>query len=282
MFQHILVPVDGSDDSWVALEQAIQFAKREKSVIYGLFVADARLLDAPYMVSMYTYDYVLSTDPAAVEAALRAGKRLEERGKHILEKLRNRCQKDSVPVETEQVEGVVSQLILTRARQADLLVMGRHGEGARWAGPMLGSTFEAVVRHSPTPVLATQSKVRATSRILLAYDGSDRSKDALNLAADLALQDNLPIVLLTVDDGHSSRKEAHQQAKSLLAEKDLTVNPILWGGHAAEEILRAARVENCDLIVIGAYGHSKFLKIFFGSAVDEVVRGATCPVLICR
>ncbi len=282
MFKNILVPVDGSDDSWVALEQAIQLADSKESVIHGLFVADSRLLDAPYLVSMYTYDYVLSTDPAAVEAAMKAGEHLKERGEKILETFRQRCQRAGVQAQTTQVEGSVSQIILNRAQKADLLVMGRHGEGARWAGLMLGSTFETVVRHSPIPVLAAQSETRRTTRILLAFDGSQRSKDALNLAVDMASKQALPIVLLTVDDGHKDGKKAHQAAEDLLRKKNITVNPIFWKGHPAEEILRAARVENCNLIVMGAYGHSKFLEIFYGNTAEEVVRGATCPVLVYR
>jgi nucleotide-binding universal stress UspA family protein len=42
MFNQILVPVDGSDHSWNALEQAIEVAKEEGSTIHGLFVTDAR------------------------------------------------------------------------------------------------------------------------------------------------------------------------------------------------------------------------------------------------
>ena len=282
MFQHILVPVDGSADSWVALEQAIQIAGQDESVIYGLFVADVRLIDAPYITSMYAYDLLPASDPAAIEVAVEASKRLAERGERVLARVTERCQQAGVQVQTEQVEGMVSQTILDHARQADLIVMGQRGEGARWAGPLLGSTFEAVVRHAPVPVLTTQAEVRPTTRLLVAFDGSDRARDGLDIAACWAAERNLPIVLLTVDDGHPGREQAHEQAQDLLRKQNLAVNPLFWKGHPAEQILRAARVEDCDLIVMGAYGHSKFLEVFFGSTVDEVMHGATCPLLICR
>jgi len=282
MFQNILVPVDGSHDSWVALEQAIQVAKQEQGIIHGLFVADIRLIEAPYMTSMYSYDMFPAYDPTAVEESLEARKRLEERGKKVLAKVTDRCEKAEIQVQTEQVEGNVSHVILNRALQADLIVMGRHGEGARWSGPLLGSTFEAVVRHAPVPILASQAEVRPTTRLLVAFDGSERSQDGLNIATRWATERKLPIVLLTVDDGHPGREEAYDEARDSLRKQDLEVTPLFSEGHPAEQILHSARVEDCDLIVMGAYGHSKFLEIFFGSTVDEVMRGATCPLLICR
>lgn len=282
MFQHILVPVDGSDDSWVALEQAIEIAGQEKGVIYGLFVADVRLIDAPYITSMYAYGLVPVSNPSAMEMAVEAGKRLAERGEQVLARVMERCQQADVQVRTDQIEGRVSQTILDYAQKMDLIVMGRRGEGARWAGPLLGSTFEAVVRHAPAPVLATQAEVRPTTRMLVAFDGSDRARDGLDIAARWAAERNLPIVLLTVDDGHPGREQAHEQAIALLREQNLPVTPLFWKGHAAEQILRAAQVEECDLIVMGAYGHTKFLETLFGSTVDDVMRGAICPLLICR
>lgn len=221
VFQHILAPVDGSDDSWVALEQAIQVARQEKGVIQGLFVADVRLIEAPYLASMYSYDLVPAYESASMKAAIEASKRLEGRGEQILAEASERCRTAGVPCQTEQVEGKISEVILERARQADLIVMGRHGEGARWAGPLLGSTFEAVVRYAPAPVLATQAEVRPTTRLLVAFDGSDRARDGLDIAARWAAERNLPIVLLTVDDGHPGREQAHKQAQALLQKQKL-------------------------------------------------------------
>lgn len=283
MFEHILVLVDGSDDSWIALDQAIEIAKEENSTIHGLFVADVRLIEAPYWTAMSPDARALDIDPALTRLAVEARKRLKERSEGVLTQLAKRCQQAGVPHQTEYIEGIVSRIILDRAGQADLIVMGRHGEGARWAGPLLGSTFEAVVRHAPVPVLATtQAEAHPTTRLLVAFDGSDRAQDGLNIAARLAAERDLPIVLLTVDDGHPGREQAHKLAADLLRGQNLVVTPLFWKGHPAEQILRATRVEDCDLIVMGAYGHSKFLETFFGSTVDEVMRGATCPVLICR
>lgn len=282
MFERILVPVDGSTDSWVALEQAILIAHEGEHEIYGLFVVDIRLIEAPYITSLYSDNFTPSINPAAVEMSIEVSQRLEARAQTVLTQLKDRCTDAGIRVQAEKVDGLSSQIILARAQEADLIVMGRRGEGARWAGPLLGSTFEAVVRHVPIPVIATQAEIRPTTRILVAYDGSEISRGGLAIAKEMAVERGLSIVLLTVDDGHPGRKEAHEFGRVFLLDQELNVKPLFYKGHPAEEILDVARTEGCDLIILGAYGHSRFLEIFFGSSVDEVIHEATCPLLICR
>lgn len=50
----------------------------------------------------------------------------------------------------------------------------------------------------------------------MVFDGSDRARDSLDIAARWAVKRDLPIVLLTVDDGHPGREQAHEQAQDLL------------------------------------------------------------------
>ena len=150
MFDHILVPIDGSTDSWIALEQAIEIAKEENGMILGLFVADARLVDAPYWAATPPDETIPEVDPVKTQIALKIGRLVSERGREVLAQFDERCAEANVYSTTEYVEGVPERVILDRTRRSDLVVLGRRGEGGRWSGPQLGSTFEAVVRHATT------------------------------------------------------------------------------------------------------------------------------------
>lgn len=283
MFTKILVPVDGSEDSWAALAQALEIAKEENSTIHGLFVADVRLIEAPYFMTPMMDMGMPVVDPGSMELALDAGRRLSERGHSVLTELAERCQQSGVVCQPEYAEGVVSQTIIDRAQDVDLVVMGRHGEGVRWAGPMFGSIFEAVVRHAAAPVMAAQAEVHTIKRILLPYDDSDTSKQALQVAINLVKKrDDRSLVLLTVDDGHHQREHQHERGKATLRAAGVLFHALFWKGQTAEQILSAARVEDCDLIVMGAYGHTHFMEMLFGSTADEVMRGAICPLILCR
>ncbi len=283
MFQKILVPMDGSDHAWAALEQAIAIAQEENGAIHALFIIDARLLEAPYYVGTDPTELYPDISPLLTAQAMEAEKQLHVRGNEILERVKAHCQEAGVVCKTELGEDIVSSLILKRAQDADLIVMGERGEGAKWAGPLLGSTFEAVVRHAPAPVLATRDQPRSLKRLLVAFDGSERSWDALEIGEHLISEQQRELLLLTVDDGHVGREEAFQQAVDKLAERGMEVpHRLVEGGHPAQKIVETAEQEEIDLIIMGAYGHSRFLKIFFGSTVDDVLHSAPCPILICR
>jgi universal stress protein A len=60
------------------------------------------------------------------------------------------------------------------------------------------------------------------------------------------------------------------------------VHERLARGKAAAEIIRIAREDRIDLVVIGTHGRGGLSHALFGSTTERVVRKAPCPVLICR
>ena len=60
------------------------------------------------------------------------------------------------------------------------------------------------------------------------------------------------------------------------------VKALLREGHVVEEILKATRGVEFNLIVMGARGISRIKEILMGSVSDGVTRHAPCPVLIVK
>ena len=283
MFDTILVPIDGSSESWVAVDHAISLAQEESAKLLGLFIADERVIYAPCWSAAAMMDSLSpDCDPVMLEQAEIMREQIRQQGEKALKDLRQRSQVAGVQVETYFETGSVSQIILTYANDVDLIVMGRRGMGGRWRGPLLGSTFEAVARHAPVPVLATVSDPRPLNTLLVAYDGSDRAKQALEIALHLAKEKDRRLVILTVDDGHNDRPAASFEAAVQAKEQGVDAKRLLVKGHAAEKILRTAEEENADLILMGAYGRSRFLASILGSTVDDVIHNATVPVMVCH
>lgn len=54
---------------------------------------------------------------------------------------------------------------------------------------------------------------------------------------------------------------------------------VLWGEPAAE-IVRHAREERCDLLVLGTHGRSGVARVVLGSVAERVARQSPCPVLV--
>ncbi|WP_137286159.1 universal stress protein [Halorussus salinisoli] len=143
MYDRILVPADGSDQSERAFEQALELARTYDAEIHVLNVVDVSALAGEF-------DAVNVVD------------QLEESGRKITQKLRERAEDAGIDrVQTEVVEGVPYETILDYAdgNDVDLVVMGTHGRTGldRY---LLGSVTERVVRKSDVPVLT----VRGSSR----------------------------------------------------------------------------------------------------------------------
>jgi len=60
------------------------------------------------------------------------------------------------------------------------------------------------------------------------------------------------------------------------------VETLLREGHKVQEILKVARDNKFDLIVMGARGISKIREMLLGSVSDGVIRNAPCPVLVTK
>ncbi len=135
-------------------------------------------------------------------------------------------------------------------------------------------------------------------KILLAYDGSDPSKKALDAAIDLAGKYQAELYVLTVaqppDFGEDVETEAiiensrsyHERtltpAKDLVATSGVKAQFEVAVGHPAEQIIYHADHCQADLIVLGHRGKSLFRRLLLGSVSKQVVQYAERTVLVVR
>ncbi len=66
------------------------------------------------------------------------------------------------------------------------------------------------------------------------------------------------------------------------SDPQIRVEHRLTEGDPAEEVLRLSQALRCDLIVVGTHGRSGLGRILLGSVAEEVLRKATCPVLVVK
>ncbi len=136
--------------------------------------------------------------------------------------------------------------------------------------------------------------------ILLAYDGSDHARKALDIAADLARQYGSKLFLVhtyvplpnylgaayyqeVLLKQMEAAQQILQQAETLLGQiPGLEVEAELLEGSPAEVILHVAEARKPDLIVMGTRGLSQMRGLLLGSQSQKVVSHAQCPVLLVR
>ena len=132
--------------------------------------------------------------------------------------------------------------------------------------------------------------------ILFPTDFSDHSERALELARALARDYGARLVLLHVAAPPELASEAalvfrvwFEQAelkrklrRLVAAHANLRPEHCFEQGDAAAEILRVAREERADLIVMGTHGRTGLGRLLMGSVAEQVLRRAPCPVLTVK
>ena len=295
-FKHILATTDMSEASRPALIYASAFASGYDANLALLHVVptfDAiqmppgTLGDAVQMVYPASRDEVLATMQRHVESAGLASASL-----YLMAEAGD-------PVDT-----IVDQAV---SIPADVIVMGTH----RRSGLnrlLYGSVTEHVLHRAPCPVLtvpahspSAPSGARFT-RILCAMDFSPAAMQALGFALELGRRSRgLVMVQHAVElPDEEPRVHAHfnvaeyrtylledarARLNELLASEDcanVDVQPVVSAGRSYREILKEAEARAADLIVMGAHGRGGLGHALTGSATNQVMRAAACPVLTVR
>lgn len=202
-----------------------------------------------------------------------------EQGKLMLEAARERVV--ALGVNNPQERQRHGDLVDTLAGLEDemrLLVIGKQGEENEGIGARLGDNVERVIRAVHRPILVAAGEFREPKTILLAYDGSDTTRKGVNMLADSPLFKGLDCHLVTVgsrevDQAWAAEKleTAGHQVTTAVLEGD--VEPVL---HEYQQSRRA------DLVVMGAYGHSRIREFFVGSTTNKMIREASVPHLLLR
>jgi len=152
-------------------------------------------------------------------------------------------------------------------------------------------------------------------KILVPVDGSDHSLRALETAIQVAKKfkgkltllhvysvavrpvvipepttlSPPPITVITSAEVSGVAEAAREAAMRILKDGEekakaagLDVEVMLKEGNASQEILKAVKEGNFSLVAMGARGISKLKEILVGSVSDDVMRNASCPVLIVK
>ena len=277
MIKHILVPTDGSEQAVRGVRYAIAVAKQYKAKIYGLHVIDLKLLEGPILRDVSAS---LGTAPYANYEG-NISMILEERGKLALQVCERLAREAGVEVSLQNVTGLVERTILEKSELVDLVVMGRSGEHSEWLEGVLGSTTESVVRRTTRPVLVTAREAPGNGRFLIAYDGSPHARQALSVAVDVSSSWKAPLDVLVVGNG-SKAESIVGEARGYLEPHELTVRYVMREGDPSEVIVGYAGECKADLLVMGAYGHTKVRALVVGSTTAYAMNHAPCPLLLTR
>ena len=207
-----------------------------------------------------------------------------EQGKATLEAARARVAADGVPDPVlRQRHGNLVEALKSLDDDTRLLVIGKQGVKHGGAGPSggeVGDNVERVVRTIHKPVLITVGEFREPKSIMLAFDNSASTRTGVRLLADSPLFKGTPCQLHLVKV--NGDEEGLDWATQCLENSGHTVVTARLEGEVEAALHQYQEEQGIDLIVMGAYGHSRIRELLIGSTTDRMLRNARVPHLILR
>ena len=178
--------------------------------------------------------------------------------------------------------GSAARKICERAQWADLVIGKLTYPPADQLLARLSSGFRTMVWRCSRPILAVPGTASPIEKALLAYNSSPKANEALFIAAYLRSKWQIPLVVLTVENGSVDGASVQAQAKAYLDAANLSAEYVLEQDDVVTTIISTAEKHHCDLILIGGYKANPVVEIVQGSFVDEMLRETAIPTLICR
>ncbi len=281
MMKSILVCTDGSRHGDTACDYAIALARNLKAQLTGVHVLDSRMLEGPLMADISGW---IGAQPYGSQLQ-QFREMLEQKGNVIIEAFNDRCAKAGLDAEGVIRMGHPSRVLIEEETRAEMIILGQRGNHADLVGEALGSTAERVVRHSIKPCMVTPSSFREINKIMAAYDGSPHASQALHEAIELAQALQAELIILTVaeqDDAERMNEISREGMRLAEAHECRAVNLVSEDTRSSRAVIDNANEQGCDLIVMGAYGHSRIREMILGSTTTYVMTHADVPVMLVR
>lgn len=197
-------------------------------------------------------------------------------------RLQQRLAVEDVSWDWADTVGVMEQAIEENAALADLIVVNRRIDD--FPLPDMRHVASQLVVESGVPVLAVPQDATGfvAGRALVAWDGSHEAVSALTAAIPL-LELAGSVTILEVDDG--SVQTPAEEAAAYLSRHGLRAEIVRSGhGHASASDVIMAKAESgrFDYLVMGGFGHSRFVEACLGGVTRKMLTSSPIPLFLAR
>ncbi|MGK0309414.1 MAG: nucleotide-binding universal stress UspA family protein [Lentimonas sp.] len=278
----LLICTDGSNYAQECCRYGAWLAKRTGATVEILYVTDLRQFEIPVMGDL---SGSLGIQP--YEGMITQLRELEEQKSKFVKESAIKIFKAEGLMDRTQFyheTGLLVDSIDEYASRADLILLGKRGENANFAKEHLGSMLERVIRAMDKPCLVTSRKFEPINRALIAYDGGKSSRAALEFITKSELFRSFNLHVVAVDEKHNEGQAAAwlAEAEEILKKSEISPECQVLNGNVETAVADYVDQAEVDLLIAGAYGHSRIRKLLIGSTTSELLRRCHIPVLCFR
>lgn len=273
-YRDLLLILDDSRGAAARMQAALEFAKRHNSSVDALHLSMRQEIPG-YVAAEITSDVLSMRDEATAKDAASAE-----------QAFRAACEGAGVKGRFGHMTGSAGDLAdatIAAGRLSDLVVLGQPEEdGGGWLGPWL---LETVLLGCGRPVLLVPyigTHDTVGKKVLVAWDGGREAARAVGDALPLLMEAEEVTVISVNRDPDSQRPSTaalseHLKRHGVPANNhDAKVDDI----SATDYMLNRASDEGADLLVMGAYAHSRIRELVLGGMTKRMLKHMTVPIFM--
>jgi len=181
-----------------------------------------------------------------------------------------------------QRHGDLTESLLALENQTRLLVMGLHGESSSDRDVHVGSQLETVIRSVHRPILLVPDEYEQPKSAMLAFDGSATAFKGVELLAGSPVLKGMPIHLVMIGADTNDRWEQLKKAEKMLGDLGSDITLAIRAGDVEPTLHAYQEEHDIDILVMGAYGHSRIRQFLVGSTTTTMLKTAKKPLVILR
>lgn len=284
MGEKIVALVDGSVYAASVCDHAAWIAGRTGAPVELLHVLGrregAQTADRSGAIALGARTALLN-ELAALDA--QRAKLMMERGRAILEDARIKLEAAGVTATTTRLRhGDLIEAVTEVEREARAIVIGKRGEAADFATGHLGSNLERIVRSSEKPVLVASRAFHPVRKVLVAFDGGMSALKAVDHIARSPVFQGLAVHIVTVGAANQQVEKGLAQAQAMLRAAGINAETSVLPGQPEIALSKLVEDAGFDMLVMGAYGHSRIRSLIIGSTTTAMIRACKVPLVLIR
>ncbi|NCB10639.1 MAG: universal stress protein [Erysipelotrichia bacterium] len=276
----VLCCVDGKNYSQSVCDYAVMISNNMKLPLKILNIVEHSSkpdkLDLSGNIKLGEKDNILEkmTNDEAIKS-----KNLIKEGKDLLLALKEKALITSEQeITLMQAHGDVLDNILELENEISVLVIGIKSQDNH----KIGDNVKDIIRELKKPILLVNSEFKTPKKVLIAYNGSEESKKVLISRSSNPIFKNITRDIVNINEDKILSEKILKEAKEIYNKQDITVSTSVLSGDAKSEILIYMDQNDCDILAMGAFGHSRIKEFIFGSFTNEMISQSKKPILFYR
>lgn len=184
--------------------------------------------------------------------------------------------------ETRQRHGELINTLKDLEEETRMLVVGKRGADTASAHGHIGSHLESIIRALHKPILIAQQSFKPPKAIMLAFDGSATTRKGVDMVAASPLFRGIPCHLVMVGPDTEAAQEQLKAAQKILLDAGFDAPIAIIPGEPETALADYQQQERIDLLIMGAYGHSRIRQLIVGSTTTAMICKTKISLMVLR